>query len=108
LLERKEKVESVEAAIETTRRDIQEKDDAFVAGLKAARAKGLKEKEALLQSAAEEETEIIQGITAKAQAELAEVREKIAGDVEVTRASLQENVDEFADAIGRKILGRAV
>jgi F-type H+-transporting ATPase subunit b len=36
------------------------------------------------------------------------VREKIAKDVEVVRASLQKEIDTFANAIGEKILGRAV
>jgi hypothetical protein len=39
---------------------------------------------------------------------LAEIRKKIAKDTEAARVSLQEKVDEFADDICQKILGRTV
>ncbi|MGD8520173.1 MAG: ATP synthase F0 subunit B [Desulfobacterales bacterium] len=105
---RKEKVQSFETTIETYNSDIQEKDEAFAAGLKSARAKGLNQKDALLQQGVDEERKLIENVNANAQAELSEVREKIARDVETTRASLQEKIDEFADDITHKILGRAV
>jgi F-type H+-transporting ATPase subunit b len=108
LIQRKEKIEGLDQNIETITRDAKEKDDAFASGIKEARGKGLKEKEALLQEGAEEEREIIEKINQKAQADLAEVREKIAKDVEDVRASLQQEIDVFAKAIGEKILGRAV
>ena len=50
----------------------------------------------------------IEEINQKAQENLAEVRVKIAKDTEVVRISLQQEVDEFANAIGKKILGRTV
>jgi F-type H+-transporting ATPase subunit b len=62
----------------------------------------------LVQTAAEEEKAIIEKINQKAQAELVEMREKIAKDAETVRATLQKEIDVFADAIGEKILGRAV
>lgn len=108
LRQRKQKVESFETTIETHNRDIQKKDEAFASGLKAARAKGLKEKEALMQAAAEEEKKIIENINTQAQTERTEVLNKIARDVEVAKALLQEKVDEFANDISQKILGRAV
>ena len=108
LQQRKEKVESFENTIATFDQDIQEKDEAFIAGQKAARAKGIKEKEALMQSAVDEESKIIADVNAKAQEEFAEVREKIKRDVDVARDSLQKKVDEFANDISQKILGRAV
>ena len=106
--QRKEKVDSFESSIEAFNQDIQEKDEAFVSGQRAARAKGVKEKEALLLEAAEEEKKIIEAVNSKAQQELAEIREKIAQDINSVRGSLQEKVDEFASDIGKKILGRAV
>jgi F-type H+-transporting ATPase subunit b len=106
LRQRREKVEGLEFSIETYNENAQEKDDAFAAGIKEARIKGLKEKETLLQTAAEEEKQIIENVNAKAQAELAEIRKKIAKDADAARASLQEKVDEFADDICQKILGR--
>ena len=47
-------------------------------------------------------------INAKAQASLAEIREKIAKDSAAVQASLEKQIDDFAKAIGQKILGRAV
>jgi F-type H+-transporting ATPase subunit b len=106
--QRKEKVGSFESTIDAYNRNIQEKDEAFVTGQKAARQKGVQEKEALLMEAAEEEKKIIEEVNTRAQKELAEIREKIARDVDAVRDSLQEKVDEFANDIGQKILGRAV
>ncbi len=108
LRQRKEKIEGLELSIETYNENAKEKDDAFASGIKEARAKGLKEKETLLQAAVEKEKQIIENVNAKAQAELAKIRKKIAEDTEAVRASLQEKVDEFADDICQKILGRSV
>jgi F-type H+-transporting ATPase subunit b len=68
----------------------------------------MKETEVLMQAAADEEREIIEKINKKAQADLAEVRKKIAKDAEDVRASLQQEIDAFAEAIGEKIIGRAI
>jgi F-type H+-transporting ATPase subunit b len=68
----------------------------------------VKEKEALLLEAAEEEKKIIEAVNSKAQQELAEVRDKIAQDLSTVKETLQGKVDEFAKDIGQKILGRAV
>lgn len=108
LRQRKERIEGLELSIETYNENAQEKDDAFASGIKEARARGLKEKETLLQAAAEEEKQIIENVNTKAQAELAEIRNKIAKDADDARSSLQERVDEFADEICQKILGRKV
>jgi F-type H+-transporting ATPase subunit b len=108
LIQRKEKVTSLEQNIETSDKEAKGKNEAFDSGVRDARAEGLSEKNALLNEAADEEREIVDKINQKAQADLAEVREKIAKDVEVVRASLQKEIDTFANAIGEKILGRAV
>lgn len=108
LLERNKKVVGLGESIETFNKDAKEKDDAFASGIRAARVKGLKEKEALLEVASEEEKKIIAKINEKAQADLAQVRSEIAKDAEEVRAKLQKEVDVFANAIGQKILGRAV
>jgi F-type H+-transporting ATPase subunit b len=108
LLQRKERVADFEQSIEASRRDVEEKDEAFSLGIKEAKSKGLKEKEGLLQIASEEERKIIEKINEKAQADIANVRVKIAEDAESARKSLQQEVDTFADAIAQKILGRAV
>ena len=108
LIQRKEKVTSLEQNIETSDKEAKEKNEAFDSGIRDARAKGLSEKNVLLDEAANEEREIVDKINQKAQADLAEVREKIAKDAEAVRASLQKEIDTFANAIGEKILGRAV
>ena len=108
LIQRKQKVDGLEQGVEALNSDAKEKDDAFIAGIKAARAKGLKEKEILLQEASEEEKKIVDKITKKAQAELTEIREKIAVEAEDVRKTLFEQVDDYATTIGQKILGRAV
>ena len=108
LIQRKEKVTSLEQNVETSDREAKEKNEAFDVGIRDARAKGLSEKSVLLNEAADEEREIVDKINQKAQADLAEVREKIAKDAEAVRASLQKEIDTFASAIGEKILGRAV
>jgi F-type H+-transporting ATPase subunit b len=108
LIQRKEKIDGLELAIETSNNDGREKDDAFAAGIKGARSRGLKEKDALLQQAADEEKSIIADINRKAQAGLTQVREQIKKDAEVARKSLQSEIDDFANQISQKILGRAV
>ncbi|MBW2412494.1 MAG: ATPase [Deltaproteobacteria bacterium] len=105
---RKEKVDNFESTIEAFNQDIEEKDEAFITGQRAARAKGVKAKEALLLEAAEEEKKIIEAVNSNVQQELTEIREKIAQDIDEVRGSLQVKVDEFANDIGQKILGRAV
>ncbi|PQP35902.1 ATPase [Desulfobacteraceae bacterium SEEP-SAG9] len=108
LIKRNEKVKGLEQNIDMFKRDAQEREDTFANGIKAARVKGLKEKDALLATASEEERNIIAEINQKAQTNLAEVRAKIAKDTEAVRKSLQQEIDEFASAIGKKILGRTV
>lgn len=108
LRQRKEKIEGLELSIETYNEDSTEKDDAFASGIKAAKEKGLKEKEDLLHAAAEEEKKIIENVNKTAKAELAEIREKIAIDVQAAKEELQEKVDEFASDICQKILGRTI
>ncbi len=107
LIQRKEKITGFEQKIDTIGKDVKEKDDAFSLGIKEAKAKGLNEKGVLLQEAADEEREIIEQINKKAQANLAEIRTKIAKDAESVSESLRQELDSFANAIGQKILGRA-
>jgi F-type H+-transporting ATPase subunit b len=106
--ERKDKVEGLEGSIDNLSQDALEKDQAYGAGIKDARTKGLAEKDAIVQTAEEDEKKVVEEIMAKAQADLAEIREKIVSDTEVVRAALQKEVDTFAEDIGQKILGRTV
>ena len=108
LIQRKEKIAGLKEGIDAFERDAVEKEEAFASGIKDARANGLKEKEALLTAAAEEEKRIIEKINKKAQANLAEVKEKVVKDAEEAKVSLLKEIDGFANAIGGKILGRVV
>lgn len=108
LLQRKEKVSGLERSISEFTAQALDKENAFSSGIKEARVNGLKEKQSLIQSGADEEKIIIENINKKAQAELAKTREIIAADAESVRISLQKELDTFVNAIGQKILGRAV
>jgi len=108
LIERREKIKGLEEGIETRLKDAQEKDEEFLRGIREARSRGMKEKEALLEEAAVQEKELIAEINEKAQAEMGDVRAKIAKDIDAVRSSLHSQVDDFAQAIGQKILGRTV
>lgn len=108
LSQRKEKIHGLELSIETSNSAVEEKDRAIAQGIKDARAKGMKEKDALLQEAADEEKRVLAQINERAQAEIAGVRTRIAGDVENAREALSRQVDEFANIISQKILGRTV
>jgi len=108
LARRKEKIEGMEKTIQDANSDADQRGEAFQAGVKEARVKGIAEKEALIQSAADEEKKVIDEINKTSQASLAEIKEKIAKDTEEVKGSLQKEIDAFAEAIGQKILGRAV
>ena len=106
--QRQEKEDGLKQSIEALSEAAREKDEAFASGIREARVRGLKQKEALLAEAETEEKRIIAEINEKAQAELAAVREKLAAEVAGVRAQLEQELDAFADAIGQKILGRTV
>jgi F-type H+-transporting ATPase subunit b len=108
LLQRKEKISGLERSIADFNTQALEKENAFASGIKEARANGLKEKQGLIQSGSDEEKIVLENINKKAQAELAKSREIIAKDAESVRISLQKELDIFVNAIGQKILGRAV
>ena len=106
LLERKEKIAGMQSTIDGSAEQVKVKEAAYADGIRQARAAGQKEKESLLQAAADEEKVIIGKINDSAQAELKQVKEKIAQEVGAVKATLEDEVDAFADAIGKKILGR--
>jgi F-type H+-transporting ATPase subunit b len=106
LLARKEKMTGMQSVIEGSAQQVRVKEDAYADGVRRARAAGQKEKEALMQAAAEEEKAIIGKINESAQAELKAVKEKITQEMGTVKAALEEEIDTFADAIGQKILGR--
>ena len=107
LLERKAKVEGLENGVELASADLESQKDSYKNGLKDARSKGLKEKEVFVEAASKEETEIIDQINKKAQANLAQIKEQVATETEQARKALEGEVEAYAKAIGEKILGRA-
>jgi F-type H+-transporting ATPase subunit b len=107
LLERKQKMVGMQSDIDGSAQQVKSKEDAYADGVRQARAAGQKEKEILMQAAADEEKEIIGNINETAQAELKDVREKIKQEMGTVKAALEDEIDAFADAIGQKILGRA-
>jgi len=108
LQKRKETVDKLSSGIKRFEDDTAKHDTAYHTGIRDARAEGMKEKEAIVETAREEERAIIDKINAKAQAELAQVKEKIANEANAVRQDLEKEVEGFADAIGQKILGREV
>jgi len=108
LQQRKEKISGVVESIEDLNLQAEESETAYGAGVKKARVEGLKEKEALIEAASQEEKQILDEINRKSQARLVEIREKVANEAEAARKSLEKEIDVFAKAIGHKILGRAV
>ncbi len=108
LIRRKEKMGGLEQNIASAVNGAKEKEAAFSIGIKEARSKGMKKKEALIQEATQEEKRIVDEINKKAQANMMEIREKISREAEGVQISLQKEIDSFALAIGEKILGRAI
>jgi len=108
LMDRKAKTLGMEQAIQSADQTIQEKEAAFAKAIKDARARGLKEKESMIQEAEAEERRQIEAISAKALADLEEMRAKIRSDAELARKTLQQDIGAFAGQITQKILGRAV
>lgn len=108
LAQRKEKIDGLEEGIEAMSREVEEQNQSYNQGIKEARSKGKQEKEALLEAAAEEERAIVEKINAQAQADLAAMRTKIGAEAQEVKAALMQEIDVFANAIGEKILGRAL
>ncbi len=108
LIQRRQKIEGLEQTVENATGDLAEKEATYASGIREARKKGLQEKDALVNAAAEEEKAIIDKINAEALAELNTVKKKVAKEVDMARDALLREVDSFANDIGAKILGRAV
>ena len=106
LLERKEKMVGMQFDIDGSAQQVKSKEDAYADGVRQARAAGQKEKEMVMQAAADEEKAIIGKINETAQAELKDVRQKITQEMGTVKAALEDEIDAYADAIGQKILGR--
>ena len=51
---------------------------------------------------------IVDNINRKAQSDLAAMRQRLDADMQSVREALQNELDDFANAIGRRILGRGI
>ena len=107
LLDRKATVDGLTNNIASAAEQSEEKDKAYAQGVREARAKGQKEKDALLQEAGDEEKVIVGKIMDKAREDMAAIKEQISKETAEVKAALEKEVDAFADAITQKILGRA-
>lgn len=108
LAKRRETIDGLNESIDASEENVREVEETFAAGIKEARAKGVELKDALIDEASQEEKRIVSEITSRAQEDLAVVRDKISQEVVAVRESLKTEVDDFAQAIGEKILGRAL
>lgn len=108
LKERKNKVQGLEEAIESSQRDVAESEEVFKGKMSGARKRGGQEKEAMEQAGQAEERRIIDEINEKARADLDAVRAQIARDAEQAKRKLEGEIKGFSVAIAEKILGRAV
>lgn len=108
LAKRRETIDGLNASIDASSVGVREKEEAFAAGIKEARTKGVQLKDALIEEATGEERRIVGEITRRAQEDLSAVRDRISQEVVAVRESLQSEVDDFAKAMGEKILGRAL
>ena len=108
IAQRREKVTGLERGIAQHEEDQAEKDKALKAGIKEAREEGQKHKEALEEEAREYERQKLAEINEKARADLADIKDRVSREAEDARKSLQPKIDQFADQISEKILGRAL
>jgi F-type H+-transporting ATPase subunit b len=108
ILQRKDKVSGMEQDVEQAEVKALEQNAAFADGIKDARVKGLEAKKAMMLEGEEEEKKIFSKINEKAQADLIKIKEQIAEQTKAAETALLKDVDNFADAISEKILGRTV
>ena len=108
LAKRREAIDGLNHSIDASSVGVREKEETFAEGIKEGRTKGVELKDAIIDEASREERRIIGEITGRAQDDLAAVRVKISQEMVAVRESLQGEVDDFAKAIGEKILGRAL
>jgi len=106
IIKRKEKVDGFSSDIESLIVSVKEKEKSFEQKIKEARAKGLKEKEAMISEAESEEKKILAEINKKAGADIEAIKEKIKKNADAVRKSLKDEINDFAESISKKILGR--
>ncbi len=105
---RKQKVSGLKLEVDDFNQFVSDRDSAYADGIRNARLAGQKEKEVILNIAADGEAEIIKKINGEAQVQLGEARDKINAEINAVGLALENDVNLFAKAISHKILGRIV
>ncbi|WP_179953287.1 ATPase [Desulfobotulus mexicanus] len=108
LAKRRDTVEGLSSAISRMQSEGDECLEAVKAGIREARTRGVKEKDAVIESVSAEEKKRVAEIQEGIQKDLEAFRMRIAGEAEEARKALASQADVFASAIAEKILGRAI
>lgn len=108
LARRREKLDGLNRDIRSSRQAADEKASELQQGLAQARSAGQEKKDALTDEALGEEKKILAEINDKAAQKLEAMRARIDKDVAEAEAKLSQEIAAYAQAIGEKILGRAL
>jgi len=108
LEERKEKIQNLESTVQKCNADAEASETSYKKGLDDARQKGLEQKNALIKEAEAHERTLISELNQKAMKEMEQIKQRIQNDVGKAKMKLAEEIESFAQAIGQKILGRAL
>jgi F-type H+-transporting ATPase subunit b len=108
LKERKDKIQNLESTVQKCNADAEASETSYNKGLDEARQKGLEQKNALIKEAEAHERTLISELNQKAMKEMEQIKQRIQNDVGKAKMKLAEEIESFAQAIGQKILGRAL
>ncbi|MBF0449344.1 MAG: ATP synthase F0 subunit B [Candidatus Magnetomorum sp.] len=108
LKERKERIDNLETSVQKCNADVESSKANYKEGLDQARKKGLDQKNILMQEAVESERTLIAELNQKAMKEMEQIKQRIQNDVGKAKMKLASEIEGFAQAIGQKILGRAL
>jgi len=108
LKERKERIQDLETNVQKCKADAESSESSYKEGLDQARKKGLEQKNKLVQEAVEHERKVVSELNQKSMKEMEQIKQRIQNDVGKAKVKLAEEIHSFAQAIGHKILGRAL
>jgi len=108
LKERNERIANLETSVQKCTADAESSESNYKEGLDQARKRGLDQKNKLIQEAVEHERALVSDLNQKAMKEMEQIKQRIQSDVGKAKMKLAEEIESFAQAIGQKILGRAL
>jgi F-type H+-transporting ATPase subunit b len=108
LKERKERIDNLEKSVQNCTADAEASEANYKKGLDEARKKGMDQKNKLIQEAVEQERSLVAELNQKAMKEMEQIKQRIQTDVGKAKMKLAEEIQDFSQAIGQKILGRAL